>query len=64
VSNTPNSILAELVSKTLVGGNSILNEQQKTTFHREFEKQIREPVEQIRSEKRKYYDKTQHIAFW
>ncbi len=64
MSGTPCNVLAELVSKTLIGGDSILDEEQKTAFHREFEEQIREPVEHIRTEKRRSYDRSHDLAFW
>lgn len=64
MSGTSRNVLADLVSITLIRGDSTLDEKQKTAFHKEFEEQIREPVEQIRTEKRRSYDKSQDLAFW
>lgn len=58
------SVLAELVKKTLTDGQAKLDDQEQARFHRQFKEQISPEVEKLREEKRKSYDRNQDLAFW
>ena len=56
-------VLAELVAEVIRTGNQrILSEDEKARFYREFESNLTEQVERMRSEKRRAYEELKNIA--
>lgn len=56
-------ILAELIAEVVTTGNSkSLSKEESSTFHQQFELEIAEEVEKIRSEKRRAYEELKNIA--
>ena len=57
------NILAELVAQVVASGNTqTLSEDKRRTFHREFESEISDEVEQMRAQKRRAYEEAKQIA--
>lgn len=56
-------VLAGLVADVLRTGNQqTLDEEKKSRFYREFESDLAQQVEQMRSEKRRAYEELKNIA--
>ncbi len=56
-------VLAELVAEVIKTGNTRKLDEEKTSrFYREFEEEVAEQVEEIRSEKRRAYEEFKNIA--
>ena len=56
-------VLAELVAEVLkTRSHRQLSDEQRVRFYREFESEVYDKVEKIRSEKRKAYEELKNIA--